>query len=59
MVKSSIFKYVQQNIKYITIYIYIYIRNLGSSMPEAVVAVVRAPDDGCQHPKHVQLPTRI
>jgi len=31
MVKSSIFKYVQQNIKYITKYndIYIYIRNLG------------------------------
>ena len=25
MVKSSIFKYVQQNVKYITIYIYIYI----------------------------------
>jgi hypothetical protein len=35
MVKSCIFKYVQQNIKYVTIYIYIYIyiyvyiRNLG------------------------------
>ena len=29
MVKSNIFKYVQQNIKYITIYVYIYIRNLG------------------------------
>jgi len=51
MVKSSIFKHVQQNIKYITIYIYI--RNLG------YVEVVRAPDDGCQHPKHVALPTEI
>ena len=29
MVKSSIFKYVQQNKKRITIYIYIYTHNLG------------------------------
>jgi len=28
-------------------------------MPEAVITVVRAPDDGCQHPKHVELPTEI
>ena len=27
--------------------------------PEAVVTVVLAPDDGCQHPKHVELPTEI
>jgi len=27
------------------------------SIPEAVITVVRAPDDGCQHPKHVELPT--
>ena len=39
MVKSSIFKYVQQNVKYIT--------------------AVPAPDDGCQHPKHVELPTEM
>ena len=26
---------------------------------EAVITVVRAPDDGCQHPKHVELPTEI
>ena len=55
MDNSSIFKYVQQNIKYITIYIYI--RNLD--YVEAVITVVRAPDDGCQHPKHVELPTEI
>ena len=24
-------------------------------MPEAVITVVRATDDGCQHPKYVQL----
>ena len=27
--------------------------------PEAVITVVRAPDDGCQHLKHVELPTEI
>jgi len=26
---------------------------------EAVITVVRAPDDECQHPKHVELPTDI
>ena len=26
------------------------------SVPEAVITVVQAPDDGCQHPKHVELP---
>jgi len=28
-------------------------------MPEAVITVVRVPDDGCQNPKHVELPTEI
>jgi len=23
------------------------------------LTVVRAPDDGCQHPKHVELPTEM
>jgi len=27
--------------------------------PEAVITAVRAPDDGCQHPKHVELPTEM
>ena len=31
----------------------------GYSIPEAVITFVRAPDDGCQHPKHVELPTEI
>jgi len=28
-------------------------------MPEAVITVVRAPDNGCQHPKHVELSTEV
>jgi len=28
-------------------------------VPEAVITVVLVPDDGCQHPKHVELPTEI
>jgi len=31
----------------------------GYSIPEAVLLVEHAPDDGCQHPKHVQLPTEM
>ena len=31
----------------------------GRPVPEAVITVVRAPDDGCQHPKHVELPTEM
>jgi hypothetical protein len=29
------------------------------TIPEAVIAVVQAPDDGCQHTKHVELPREI
>ena len=29
------------------------------SVPEAVITVVPAPDDGCQHPKHVELHTEM
>ena len=28
-------------------------------IPEAVITVVRAPDDGCRHPKYVELPTEM
>jgi len=27
-------------------------------IPEAVITAVTAPDDGCQHPKHVELPKK-
>jgi len=28
-------------------------------VPEAVITAVPAPDDGCQHTKHVELPTEM
>jgi len=28
-------------------------------VPEAATTAVRAPDDGCQHPKHVDLHTEV
>jgi len=31
----------------------------GWPVPEAVITAVRAPSDGCQHPKHVELPTEV
>ena len=31
----------------------------GSSIPEAVITVEQAPDDGYQHLKHVELPTEM
>jgi len=31
----------------------------GKRVPEAVITVVWAPDDGCQHPKHIEQPTEI
>jgi len=34
-----------------------YIKYIIKSIPETVFTVVRGPDDGCQHPKHVELPT--
>ena len=29
--------------------------NCSRPVPEVVITVVRAPDDGCQHPKHVEV----
>ena len=31
----------------------------GQSIPESVITAVPAPDDGCQHPKHVELPAEM
>ena len=31
----------------------------SQSKPETVITVVRAPVDGCQHRKHVELPTEM
>ena len=30
-----------------------------AALAEAVITVLRAPDDRCQHPKHVELPTEM
>jgi len=37
----------------------VYFIHCSESIPEAVITVVRAPDDGCQHPKHVELLTEM
>jgi len=49
----------QYIIYYISVLVAAYFIHCSQSIPEAVVTVVRAPDDGCQHPKSVQLPTEI
>jgi len=36
-----------------------YFIHCSLSIPEAVITVLRAPDEGCQHPKHVEMPTEI
>jgi len=36
-----------------------YFTHCSQSIPEAVITVVPAPDDGCQQPKHVELPTEM
>jgi len=34
-----------------------YFSHCNYSTTEAVITVVGSPDEGCQHPKHVDLPT--
>jgi len=36
-----------------------YFTHCSWPVPEAVITAVPAPDDGCQHLKHVELPTEI
>jgi hypothetical protein len=36
-----------------------YFTHCSLSVQEAVITVVRAPDDGYHHPKHVELPTEM
>jgi len=31
----------------------------ADGMLEAVITAVRVPDDGCQHPEHIELSTEI
>jgi hypothetical protein len=46
-------------LNYTLVLIAAYCTHFSKSIPEAVLTVVRAPDDGCQHPKHVELPTEM
>ena len=36
-----------------------YFTHCSQSIPEAAITAVPAADDGCQHPKHVELPTEM
>ena len=36
-----------------------YLTHCSQSIPEAVITAVRTADDGCQQPKHVELPTVV
>jgi len=57
-VKSSNIQHNQsRNLNYILVEAYSI--HFSWPVPEAVITVVRAPDDECQHPKHVELPTEI
>ena len=44
---------------YISVLIAVYFIHCSQSIPEAVITAIPAPDDGCQHPKHVELPTEM
>jgi len=56
-VKASNIQYNQTRIlNYILVLIASYFIHRRYSIPEAVITTVRAPDDGCQHLKHVELP---
>ena len=46
-------------LNYILILIAANFINCSYSIPEAVITAVRAPDDGCQHTKHVKVPTEM
>ena len=59
-VKASNIQYNQSRIlNYTRILVAAYFIHCSWPVPEAVITAVRAPDDGCQHPKHVELPSEI
>ena len=59
-VKAGNIRYNQSRIlKYTLVLIAPYFTHCSQSIPEAVITAVPAPDDGCQHPKHVELPTEM
>ena len=59
-VKASDIQYNQSRILNCPlVLVVVYFTHCSQSIPEAVITAVRAPDDGCQHPKHVELPTEM
>ena len=59
-VKASNIQYNQSRIlNYTLVLIATYFTHCSQSIPEAVITAVPAPDDGCQQPKHVELPTEM
>jgi len=46
-------------LNYMLVLIAVCFTHCSQSIAEAVITAVRAPDDGCQHPKHVELPTEM
>jgi len=57
---ASNIQYEQSRIlNYILVLVAAYFTHCSQSIPEAAITAVPAPDDGCQHPKHVELPTEM
>jgi len=56
-VKASNIQYNQSRILNFTLVLIArYFTHCSQSIPEAVITAVPAADDGCQQPKHVELP---
>jgi hypothetical protein len=51
--------YISIVLYYTLVLIAAYFTHCSQSIPEAVITAVPAPDGGCQHPKHVELPTEM
>jgi len=59
-VKASNIEYNQSRIlNYTLVLIATYFTHCSQSITEAVITAIPAPDDGCQQPKHVDLPTEM
>ena len=59
LIQFIILLYCITNIYYRLVLVAAYFIHCSYSITEAVITVVRAPDDWYQHPKHVELPTEI
>ena len=60
--ESNLILVFQQDANYLNytfVLIETYFTHCSQPIPEAVITAVPAPDDGCQHLKHVELPTEM